>query len=380
MGQKVHPLGLRLGIIEDWRSRWFATKDFAKLLDEDLRIRAYIEKRLARGAISNVEIERAGDRVKVDLHTARPGVVIGKRGAEVDALRQQLEKLTGKKVQVNIQEVNRPELNAALVAQNVAEQLTARVAFRRAMKKAVNSTMRSGALGVKVMCAGRLAGTEMSRSEWYREGRVPLHTLRARVDYGFVEAPTTFGRIGVKVWIYTGEVFGPLHPEKDEKEGLGLADRRRPPGAKAKPGARPRPAMKPQAGVKPGAQAEKPKTEIKKTAATPHTEAKTEVKVATKTEAKSKAKPDAGSGAKTETKPKTKVDAKAEAKPKTKAEAKPKTKSVAKPKVKADEAENAPKAKATKDEPKKTAETPVKKAASKPKKQEDNKDAGSKES
>ena len=239
MGQKVHPLGLRLGIIEDWRSRWYATKDFPELLAEDLKIRDAISERLARGAISKVEIERAGDRVKIDLHTARPGVVIGKRGAEVDLLRQQLEKLTKKKVQVNIQEVNRPELNAALVAQNVAEQLTARVAFRRAMKKAVNSTMKSGALGIKIMCSGRLGGREMSRTEWYREGRVPLHTLRARVDYGFVEAPTTFGRIGVKVWIYLGEVFGPLHQEKDEKEGLGLAKRRRPP-ARPKPPVRPR--------------------------------------------------------------------------------------------------------------------------------------------
>ncbi len=250
MGQKVHPLGLRLGIIEDWRSRWYATKDFSKLLAEDLKIRDFISERLVRGAISKVEIERAGDRVKIDLHTARPGVVIGKRGAEVDLLRKQLEKMTKKKVQVNIQEVNRPELNATLVAQNVAEQLSARVAFRRAMKKAVNSSMKSGALGIKIMCSGRLGGTEMSRTEWYREGRVPLHTLRARVDYGFVEAKTTFGRIGVKVWIYLGEVFGPLHQEKDEKEGLGLAKRRRPP-ARSKPPVRP--------GTKPAAKtAEKP--------------------------------------------------------------------------------------------------------------------------
>ena len=248
MGQKVHPLGLRLGIIEDWRSRWYATKDFPELLAEDLKIRDFISERLVRGAISKVEIERAGDRVKIDLHTARPGVVIGKRGAEVDLLRKQLEKMTKKKIQVNIQEVNRPELNATLVAQNVAEQLTARVAFRRAMKKAVNSSMKSGALGIKIMCAGRLGGTEMSRTEWYREGRVPLHTLRARVDYGFVEAKTTYGRIGVKVWIYQGEVFGPLHQEKDEKEGLGLAKRRRPP-ARPRPPVRPRPQVK--AGAKP---------------------------------------------------------------------------------------------------------------------------------
>ncbi len=248
MGQKVRPLGLRLGIIEDWRSRWYATKVFPELLAEDLKIGDFISERLVRGAISKVEIERAGDRVKIDLHTARPGVVIGKRGAEVDLLRKQLEKMTKKKIQVNIQEVNRPELNATLVAQNVAEQLTARVAFRRAMKKAVNSSMKSGALGIKIMCAGRLGGTEMSRTEWYREGRVPLHTLRARVDYGFVEAKTTYGRIGVKVWIYQGEVFGPLHQEKDEKEGLGLAKRRRPP-ARPRPPVRPRPQVK--AGAKP---------------------------------------------------------------------------------------------------------------------------------
>ena len=246
MGQKVHPLGLRLGIIEDWRSRWYATKDFPELLAEDLKVRDFISERLDRGAISKVEIERAGDRVKIDLHTARPGVVIGKRGAEVDLLRKQLEKMTKKKIQVNIQEVNRPELNAMLVAQNVAEQLSARVAFRRAMKKAVNSTMKSGALGIKIMCSGRLGGTEMSRTEWYREGRVPLHTLRARVDYGFIEAKTTFGRIGVKVWIYLGEVFGPLHQEKDEKEGLGLAKRRRPP-ARPRPPVRPRPQVKAEA-------------------------------------------------------------------------------------------------------------------------------------
>ncbi len=226
MGQKVHPIGLRLGIIEDWRSRWYATKEFPKLLEEDLKIRAWIEKKLVRGAIAKVEIERAGDNVKIDLHTARPGVVIGKRGAEVDRLRHDLEKLTKRKIQVNIQEINRPELNATLVAQSVAEQLSARVAFRRAMKKAVNSTMKSGAAGIKIACSGRLGGTEMSRSEWYREGRVPLHTLRARVDYGFVESKTTFGRIGVKVWIYLGEVFGPLHKEKEETEGLGLAKKR----------------------------------------------------------------------------------------------------------------------------------------------------------
>jgi len=230
LGQKVHPLGLRLGIIEDWRSRWFATKEFSKFLEEDIKIRRWISRRLVRAAISKVEIERSGDRVKVDLYTARPGVVIGKRGAEVDLLRAQLEKMTKKHIQVNIQEVSRPELNAMLVAQSVAEQLSARVAFRRAMKKAVTSAMKSGASGIKITCSGRLGGSEMARTEWYREGRVPLHTLRARVDYGFIEAPTTFGRIGVKVWIYLGEVFGPrVKPEEEAEGGLGLTGKRRPP-------------------------------------------------------------------------------------------------------------------------------------------------------
>ncbi|MCK4268326.1 MAG: 30S ribosomal protein S3 [Actinomycetia bacterium] len=240
MGQKVHPLGLRLGIIEDWRSRWFATKDFPKFLEEDLKIRSWIDKKLSKGAISKVEIERAGDRVKLDLHTARPGVVIGKRGAEVDLLRADLEKLTGKHIQVNILEVARPELDATLVAQNVAEQLSARVAFRRAMKKAVNTSMKSGAQGIKINCAGRLGGSEMARREWYREGRVPLHTLRAKVDYGFVEAKTTFGRIGVKVWIYQGEVFGSrFEREEEARNKLGLADRKRPSRGMVKPGKAP---------------------------------------------------------------------------------------------------------------------------------------------
>jgi len=207
MGQKVHPRGLRVGIIENWRSRWFASKDFDKTLAEDIRIRELLTKKLARAAVSKVEIERAGDRVKVDIYTARPGIVIGKRGGEVEVLRSELEKLTGKQVQINIEEVKRPELSSTLVAQSIAEQLEARVGFRRAMKKAVTQAMKSGAQGVKVQCAGRLGGAEMARTEWYREGRVPLHTLRANIDYGFAEALTTFGRIGVKVWIYKGEVL-----------------------------------------------------------------------------------------------------------------------------------------------------------------------------
>ncbi len=207
MGQKVNPIGLRIGIIENWRSRWYADKDYAKFLMEDIRIRKHISTKLTRAGISKIEIERTGDRVKLDIHTARPGIVIGKGGSEVDALRSDVEKITQKQTQINIQEVKKPEIDACLVSQNIAEQLRARVSFRRAMKKAVTAALRSGAKGVRVACAGRLGGAEMARTEWYREGRVPLHTLRANVDYGFTEALTTFGRIGVKVWIYKGEIL-----------------------------------------------------------------------------------------------------------------------------------------------------------------------------
>jgi len=214
MGQKVNPIGLRIGIIEDWKSRWFAGKEYTQYLGEDIKIREHISKRLARAGISKVEIERTGDRIKVDIFTARPGIVIGKGGSEVDVLRADIEEITQKQTQINIQEVKKPELDANLVAQNIAEQLEARVSFRRAMKKAVTSALRSGAQGVRVSCAGRLGGAEMARREWYREGRVPLHTLRANVDYGFAEAYTTFGRIGVKVWVYKGDVL----PAEKEKE------------------------------------------------------------------------------------------------------------------------------------------------------------------
>ncbi len=207
MGQKVNPFGLRLGIIKNWHSRWYSEKDFAKYVKEDLRIREYITEKLSRAGIAHVEIERAGDRIQIDIHTARPGIVIGKKGAEVDLLRKDLEKITQKQVQVNIQEVKRPEIDANLIAQNIAEQLAGRISFRRAMKRAVSAAMRAGAKGVRVSCAGRLGGAEMARREWYREGQVPLHTLRADIDYGFAEAHTTFGRIGVKTWIYKGEVM-----------------------------------------------------------------------------------------------------------------------------------------------------------------------------
>ncbi|MCX8007270.1 MAG: 30S ribosomal protein S3 [Coriobacteriia bacterium] len=205
MGQKVYPIGLRLGITEDWRSRWFQSKGYDKALAEDLAIRKYLTKRLERAAVSRIDIERKGDKVIVKLWTARPGIVIGKKGAEVDVLRKQLEQLIGRPAAVEIVEIKRPELDATLVAQSIAEQLVARVSFRRAMKKAVTAAMKSGAKGVRIQCSGRLGGAEMGRREWYREGRVPLHTLRAKIDYGQADAVTTFGVIGVKVWIYRGD-------------------------------------------------------------------------------------------------------------------------------------------------------------------------------
>jgi len=207
MGQKVHPYGLRLGITTDFKSRWFADKQYAEYVKEDVAIRRLMSKGMERAGIAKVEIERTRDRVRVDIHTARPGIVIGRRGAEADRIRGELEKLTGKQVQLNILEVKNPEGDAQLVAQGVAEQLSNRVSFRRAMRKSMQSALKSqGVKGIRVQCSGRLGGAEMSRSEFYREGRVPLHTLRANIDYGFYEARTTFGRIGVKVWLYKGEV------------------------------------------------------------------------------------------------------------------------------------------------------------------------------
>ncbi len=206
MGQKIHPEGFRVGYIHDWKSNWFEEKNFADVLQEDLQIRDHIVNKLSHAGLSNITIERRGE-VAVDIHTARPGIVIGKSGSEVDALRKELHKLTGSPVKVNIREVKRPELDAKLVAQSIAEQLQNRVAFRRAMKRALTSAMRSGAKGVKVQVSGRLGGAEMARTESYSDGRVPLHTLRADIDYGFFEARTTTGRIGVKCWINKGEVM-----------------------------------------------------------------------------------------------------------------------------------------------------------------------------
>ena len=207
MGQKVIPTGFRLGITEEWRSRWYADTDYAKNLANDLAIRKFLDKQLARAAVSKIEIERAGDKIKIIVTTARPGVVIGKKGAEIDSLRKKLEKVANGPVSIEVVEVKRPELDAALIAQSVAEQLEGRVAFRRAMRKAVQSARKSGAKGIRIQCSGRLGGAEMSRREWYREGRVPLHTLRAKIDYGFATAATTMGSIGVQVWVYHGEVL-----------------------------------------------------------------------------------------------------------------------------------------------------------------------------
>ena len=211
MGQKVNPNGFRLGITTEHRSRWFADSTkvgqrYRDYIKEDVAVRALMSKGMDRAGIARVEIERTRDRVRVDIHTARPGIVIGRRGAEADRLRGELEKLTGKQVQLNILEVKNPEVEAQLVAQGIAEQLASRVSFRRAMRKGMQTAQRAGALGIRVQCSGRLGGAEMSRSEFYREGRVPLHTLRANIDYGLYEAKTTFGRIGVKVWIYKGDM------------------------------------------------------------------------------------------------------------------------------------------------------------------------------
>src|SRR5690554_4473073 len=206
MGQKVHPHGFRLGISSDWKSRWYADKLYKDYVAEDVKIRKMMATGLERAGISKVDIERTRDRVRVDIHTARPGIVIGRHDAEADRIRGELEKLTGKQVQLNILEVKNPEIDAQLVAQGIAEQLASRVSFRRAMRKGIQSAQRAGAKGIRVQCSGRLGGAEMSRSEFYREGRVPLHTLRANIDYGLYEARTTFGRIGVKVWIYKGDM------------------------------------------------------------------------------------------------------------------------------------------------------------------------------
>jgi small subunit ribosomal protein S3 len=221
MGQKVHPRGFRLGVIESSDSKWYARREYRDLLHEDLKLRKFLKERLYHAGISKVEIERAANKAKINIYTARPGIVIGKKGAEIEKLKAELAKLTKKETFINIHEVRRPDLDAQLVAENVALQLERRVAFRRAMKEAVSRGMRMGAQGIKVHCSGRIGGAEIARSEWYREGRVPLHTLRADISYGLAEAKTTYGVIGVKVWIFRGEILS-RHEEDQQKTALGV--------------------------------------------------------------------------------------------------------------------------------------------------------------
>lgn len=217
MGHKTHPKGFRVGVIENWDSRWFATRDYAELLHEDLRVRRFLKKRLYHAGVAKVEIERAAGKAKVNIHTARPGIVIGKKGAEIDKLKSELTKLMKREAYINIIEVRRPDIDAQLVAENVALQLERRVAFRRAMKEAVARAMRMGAQGVRVQSSGRLGGAEIARREWYREGRVPLHTLRADISYGFAEAKTTYGVIGIKAWVMRGDV---LTREEEQRQAV----------------------------------------------------------------------------------------------------------------------------------------------------------------
>jgi small subunit ribosomal protein S3 len=213
LGQKVNPIGLRLGIIKTWESRWYADKNYSDFIFKDHKIRKFIKKKLYHAGISKIEIERSSKRIRLRIYTARPGIVIGKKGSEIEQLKKELEKLVSQEVLIDIQEVRKPEINAQLVAENVALQIERRVAFRRAMKRGVSSAMRFGAKGIKIICSGRLGGAEMARTEWYREGRVPLHTLRADIDYGFIEAQTTYGTIGVKVFVFHGEIL-----KKDQVE------------------------------------------------------------------------------------------------------------------------------------------------------------------
>jgi small subunit ribosomal protein S3 len=219
MGQKVHPKGFRLGVIEQWDSKWFARREYAELLHEDLRLRKFLKQRLYHAGISKIEIERAANKAKINIYTARPGIVIGKKGAEIDKLKAEIAKLTKKEAFINIHEVRRPDVDAQLVAENIALQLERRVAFRRAMKEAVGRAMRMGAQGVRVQCSGRLGGAEIARREWYREGQVPLHTLRADISYGLAEAKTTYGVIGIKAWVFRGEVL--TKDEERQKAALG---------------------------------------------------------------------------------------------------------------------------------------------------------------
>ena len=217
MGHKVHPIGMRLGIIKDWTSTWYASsKDYASFLRTDMAVRAYLRKKLANASVSRIQIERPANNARIIIHTARPGIVIGKKGEDIERLRTEISAMMGVPAQVSVEEIRKPELDAYLVAESVAQQIERRIMFRRAMKRAVTNTLRLGALGIKINVSGRLNGSEIARSEWYREGRVPLHTLRADIDYGFAEAMTTYGVIGIKVWIFKGEVFGRAEKTKEE--------------------------------------------------------------------------------------------------------------------------------------------------------------------
>lgn len=222
MGQKVNPIGMRLGIVKTWESRWYAGKNYADYILEDFNIRKFLKKKLFHAGVSRIEIERSAKRIRLRIFTARPGIVIGKKGSEIEQLKKEIEKTVTQEVFIDIQEVRKPEIEAQLVAENVAMQITRRVAFRRAMKRSVTSAMRFGAQGVKIICAGRLGGAEMARTEWYKEGRVPLHTLRADIDYGFTEAQTTYGLIGVKVFIFKGEILKKNETDQSVKSPIGV--------------------------------------------------------------------------------------------------------------------------------------------------------------
>jgi small subunit ribosomal protein S3 len=222
LGQKVNPIGMRLGIVKTWESRWYAGKNYADYILEDFKIRKFLKKKLFHAGVSRIEIERSAKRIRLRIYTARPGIVIGKKGSEIEQLKKDLEKTVTQEVFIDIQEIRKPEIEAQLVAENVAMQITRRVAFRRAMKRSVTSAMRFGAQGVKIICAGRLGGAEMARTEWYKEGRVPLHTLRADIDYGFTEAHTTYGLIGVKVFIFKGEILQKNEAELSTKQPIGV--------------------------------------------------------------------------------------------------------------------------------------------------------------
>lgn len=241
MGQKIHPTGFRLAVTRDWSSRWYASsKDFPKMLQEDLKVRDYLKKRLAHASVARVVIERPAKNARITLYSARPGVVIGKKGEDIEALKRDLQKIIGVPVHVNIEEIRKPEIDAKLIADSIAQQLEKRIMFRRAMKRAMQNAMRLGAQGIKIMSAGRLNGAEIARTEWYREGRVPLHTLRANIDYGVSEAKTTYGIIGIKVWVYKGEMLGRNEqPAAAEPEADARRARRGAPRDDARPGRRP---------------------------------------------------------------------------------------------------------------------------------------------